>query len=199
MNTEIAKPIVSLPSNFSSQKHLPKFWSRVVKSDKCWEWIGSKDDEGYGRMHLGNGSIKAHRLSFLIAHGTISVGMCICHTCDNPSCVNPEHLWAGTNYENQHDKLKKQREARGATHGTRTKPECVKRGVANGRSKLNPELVESIRDQYASGKISYKKLASKFNVSKTLVRKIVANTLWKIDETLAQRSRRGFCKPKATA
>lgn len=85
-----------------------RFWRKVlIKSPSlCWEWKGLKFPTGYG--HLGNKC--AHRLSYEINIGKIPFRMCVCHTCDNPSCVNPNHLWLETVKDNMRDRDKKGRD-----------------------------------------------------------------------------------------
>lgn len=92
-----------------------RFWRYVdVKSpDKCWEWIGAKRQNGYGQLGVekadcdGLTTIAAHRLSYIIANGSIPDNMQINHTCDNKSCVNPAHLYAGSQAQNMHDRAKR--------------------------------------------------------------------------------------------
>lgn len=76
---------------------------------KCWEWISKKDKDGYGKFIIGKKSIRAHRFSYEFFESEIMEKMFICHSCDNPSCVNPKHLWLGTNQDNQIDSVKKGR------------------------------------------------------------------------------------------
>lgn len=85
-----------------------RFWSKVDRreADQCWPWLGSQDGRRYGQMSSGPGGgspIKAHRVSWIIANGPIPEGMNILHRCDNPPCVNPNHLLPGTQKQNIQD------------------------------------------------------------------------------------------------
>lgn len=88
-----------------------KFWSQVVKSDGCWEWSGSRTGDGYGALHeSGNPKqYKTHRVSYELHHGPIPPGMYVCHHCDNPPCVRPDHLYAGTATDNNRDTIRRKR------------------------------------------------------------------------------------------
>ena len=85
-----------------------RFWSKVKKTDSCWEWIGDKDKNGYGRFRLPMKSVRAHRHSWFLASGT-EPSLLICHKCDNPSCVRPDHLFEGTARDNTADMMAKGR------------------------------------------------------------------------------------------
>lgn len=86
-----------------------RFWSYVVTGSGCWEWIGHSSVNGYGRIRLGSKKVLAHRFSWELHFGDIPCGMEVCHKCDNPSCVNPSHLFCGTHSDNMKDRSAKGR------------------------------------------------------------------------------------------
>jgi len=90
-----------------------RFWSKVDRrgDDECWAWMANKNNKGYGMISPGDGGSKrlAHRMSWQLANGTIPVGLCVLHKCDNPPCVNPSHLFLGTYQDNAIDKVAKGR------------------------------------------------------------------------------------------
>ncbi len=88
-------------------------------STDCWLWTGGTDKDGYGQCHAArvakdNNVTRAHQLSWVMMNGPIPAGMLVCHTCDNPTCVNPAHLFLGTNKDNVHDMINKGRQINGA-------------------------------------------------------------------------------------
>lgn len=111
------------------EKYIEKFMGNLSVKKDCIEWVGSLDPKGYGRLRIGGGvTIKAHRLAYLLHHGYLP-DLFICHSCDNPSCVNPDHLFAGTIQDNHKDMVRKGR---------------MRIGVKHGRVRLNEEQVKTI-------------------------------------------------------
>lgn len=142
------------------------FWRWVRKDESgCWVWTRSLDSMGYGRFWYGSEYL-AHRVSFLLTNGYIDPDLDILHSCDNPSCVNPDHLSLGTAKDNMRDMIKK----------GRRKPML---GMGHHQAKLTDQQVIHIRQLYAVGNVSYKELANMFDVSDSLIGYIVKRKGWK--------------------
>lgn len=97
--------------------------------DGCWEWAGARMNTGYGVFGIRNLSYRAHRVAFEMATGRHPGPLLVCHRCDNPGCVNPGHLWLGTNSENTRDMIRKGRARNGAMSGRRAIPEICRCGT----------------------------------------------------------------------
>lgn len=139
------------------------FWNSVVdKATGCWIWSMYKNPDGYGQITVDGRSRSAHRVSYAVNRGPIPEGWLVCHRCDNPSCVNPDHLFVGTNADNLGDMARKGRH----------KP-C--KGEKHGRAKLTEADVIAIR---ASQGVSHSKLAAKFGISKTQITRIRGGEYW---------------------
>lgn len=139
------------------------FWDRMKKVGDCLEWSGSRDKDGYGTLRRGKIDHKAHRVAYELKNGQIPKGMCVCHTCDNPPCCNPDHLFLGTIKENNRDRTSKGRTAM---------------GEKNGLSKLKDEDIIKIRKMHTMG-ISQQKIADIFGVFQTSISRICRCVSWK--------------------
>lgn len=129
-----------------------RFWPKVNKTEYCWEWTGSRSPNGYGRLNVNNKPMYAHRISWEL-HNTQPVGdLSVLHTCDNPCCVNPEHLWLGNHSDNGLDAYKKGR---------------------NPGFKVSYEDAAEIRELYATGLHTLMGLGKHYGVSHKTIWHIV--------------------------
>lgn len=136
--------------------------------DGCWIWTGAKTHRGYGYFTINHKTYKSHRVSFELFIGPIPEGMCVCHSCDIPSCVNPAHLWLGTYQDNMKDRDNKSRQSHvGAPKGEK-----------NFSHKLTEEKVRLIRDFIDQG-ISLIRIAKMFGVSDQTISDIKFKKKWK--------------------
>jgi hypothetical protein len=89
----------------SSKSVSERFWEKVEKTDGCWMWTASLFEKGYGQFTLNGRNRRAHRVAYEMAHGEVPSDLQINHLCGNPSCVRPDHLYAGTQSQNMRDKV----------------------------------------------------------------------------------------------
>jgi hypothetical protein len=137
----------------------------------CWLWLGRpRGSNGYGGFMMNERVYVAHRASWLLLRGEIPDGKLVLHHCDNPSCVNPHHLFLGTHQDNEDDKVRKGRQARG---DKLAHPRAA--GEANGNSKLTIQAVREIR----AATVPQRSVAKAYGVTQALVSKIQRGEIWK--------------------
>lgn len=112
--------MIDLDKKISGKTIVDRFHALVDKSGDCWEWTGNKNMLGYGMIWYDGKNIRAHRVSYLIFNGDLSDNLFVCHKCDNPSCVNPSHLFLGTSKDNMRDMIKKGRAKMGVKSVAKT-------------------------------------------------------------------------------
>lgn len=144
-----------------------RFWSNVEKTDEqqCWHWLRHKNKLGYGVVGVGRKTALAHRVAYELVRGKIPNGMLVCHRCDNPSCVNPSHLFLGTDKDNMADCISKGRRA-----------SC--RWESNGRARLTRIQVAEIKSRYKNGE-TILELATQYPVGKSQIYNIVSGSQWR--------------------
>ncbi len=135
-------------------------------NNDCWVWLGAKQPTGYGLLWVSNTKKyeKTHRLSYKFFHGKIPDGICVCHKCDNPSCINPEHLFLGTHADNASDKISKGRQKIGSQHG---------------RAILKENQILKIRETYKGEYGQLSELAKKYHVTPQSISAIVNRKNWR--------------------
>jgi hypothetical protein len=141
-----------------------RLMARCTKNGGCWDWNGSADAKGYGRLNIGNKPVLAHRASWEAFRGQIPNGSYVLHKCDNPRCIRPEHLFLGDQQMNMEDKMKKKRHRYG-----------VSKGTDHGCSKLTEQQVLEIRASSGPSRI----IAEQYGISGRQVRDIRALKVWK--------------------
>jgi hypothetical protein len=155
-------PAPDLVARLRAIEGLINRWSPPGQPGDCWQWIGPKFKDGYGRVNISRSTgTTATRAIMLLRFGYFPPEIEVCHKCDNPGCVNPEHLFLGTPKDNAADKVAKGRQARFI-------------GTANASAKLTPDHVLAIR----SSNDSHAALARKYVVSESLIRQIRNRKVW---------------------
>jgi DNA-binding XRE family transcriptional regulator len=145
---------------------LDRFWAKVVDGGGCWEWAGCRVPDGYGHIKSGKTALKAHRLSWELANKKeVPEGLYVCHSCDNPSCVNPAHLWLGSAKDNSRDAMAKGRSV------------VFQSGTRNPAAKLTKAAVSEIRALRAQGRTG-RELAARYGVSKQAIYAVERGENW---------------------
>lgn len=153
-----------------SQTMNERFWSKVnIKSNKeCWDWRAYIKPTGYGQFTVHHGKyVNASRIAYILTHGEISDSLEVCHSCDNPKCVNPRHLFLGSHKDNMQDMVNK---GRGKLPPTLY-------GKYNSSSKLSKSKVKKIFEMKDKGK-SLRYIGNKFGVTKQAIWSIIHKKNW---------------------
>ncbi len=155
-----------MPNKYSHMSLSERFEQKVQyeANTGCWLWSGAMERHGYGLIiaETRQNPRLAHRVSYELHRGEIPHGLCVCHRCDTPACVNPDHLWLGTQRANIQDASRKRR---------------MPLGERQGNSKLKNAEVISIRALAAEGRNQYE-IAALFGISQPTVSEIVARKKW---------------------
>lgn len=160
-------PLIKLKDHGVGNTREEKFWSKVKRTnnpDECWEWQGIKNSRGYGVSAILTVTPiirSAHRKAFYYAYGIVPTAF-ICHTCDNPPCCNPKHLYEGSYQDNANDRVRRGRQLRGSLHG---------------RAKVTDAEVLEMR-RLANGH-TIASLARQFHLSESATRSIIKGENWK--------------------
>ena len=135
-----------------------RFYAFCDISNGCWVWTGAKDKDGYGLIRVAGKNLRAHRLSAeMHKQSPVPKGVHVCHSCDNPSCVNPDHLWFGDNSKNQVD--------------------CVRKGRRRNQKMLLEDVVYAKR-AYFNGELTQAALCAEFGVSAGYMSSIMTGRKW---------------------
>lgn len=147
------------------QEKIRRFYSKIDKSGECHIWTGFKDRDGYGKYAGIFETAIAHRVSYILKYGHFDNKLMVCHKCDNPSCVNTDHLFLGTALENNRDKIYK------------------------GRSKIkySDNLIQEIRNDFKSG-INVYQLSKKYKISRMYITEIVTYKKRKLPNELVTKT-----------
>ena len=149
---------IKIPKEQDRIRFLSKV-SAACNEGGCLEWMGCRDKNGYGQFKVRGRQFKAHRVAFLLGCGTDPCGFFVCHKCDNPACVNPEHLFLGTPLDNMLDKKAKGRATSGDAHS---------------KAKLRSGDIAMIRSDTRAQKL----IAFDYGVGRALISKVKLGRVW---------------------
>lgn len=152
------------PSCFKLEVLIERFHKKYIKNENgCWIWISAKNN-WYGNFCMIGKQEKSHRASYRLFKGEIPVNMVVSHSCDVPSCVNPDHLTASTQKENIHEQIKRNRNTRGSL---------------SHHAKITPREVVAIRALWCTGKLTQGEMAKAYGLRQQSISKIVTNKKWR--------------------
>lgn len=150
-----------------NKSHAVPFLDRIDKSGSCWMWTGYRDKNGYGHLTVDNINRTAHRYSWELVNGSIPDGLFVCHKCDNPSCVNPDHLFLGTQADNVKDCHDKGRSSGGSMPGE-----------TNPSSKITEDQAKSIFVERNRNRKSLGSIARQYGITEQMVWLIAKGKKW---------------------
>lgn len=147
-------------NNVMTEADVERFLKKIKKTDTCWLWTASTRGGGYGSFKLHSRTVLAHRVSYILFNGDLSINDVVRHSCDTPSCVNPSHLLLGSCADNVADRVARGRSAV---------------GQLNGQSKLTREIVTDCRKSKETSIV----LAKKYGVGISAMERARRGTTWK--------------------
>ncbi len=165
-----------------------RFWAFVNKDGPahpyhpdlglCWLWTAHTVHFGYGEVSVAGVNWRAHRYAYKLAHGRLPRRMFVCHSCDNPPCCNPAHLFLGTQQDNLDDCARKGRTTKGTRNGQFTHPERTARGEKGGHAKLTTDNVRAMRRAHFVDGVPCSRLAAQYGVCKATAREAILGITW---------------------
>ena len=201
MNERYGDPLAKKPRGLTPEE---RFWLLVRrrKGRACWQWMGYRSKQGYGRFSTHEKTWVASRFAYTVVKGAIPPKKIVRHRCDNPKCVRPSHLLLGTHKDNRRDAIRRKRLPVGRRHWTRrrsmrhrlargqrnaryTRPWTTPRGSRHGRAKLSYALADKIKRRYEAGKASQAQMARELGVDKNTVLDICKGRRWNRARDLA--------------
>lgn len=165
------EPTQFIPGHWLKSQYLlspeERFWGKIDKRspNECWEWQAGKSNKGYGRLWVNGDNVNAHVFSYELHNGPIPRGLFVLHKCDNRRCVNPNHLFLGTQQDNIDDMRAKGRESYPGHSGMP--------GERNGNARFTNEQVKVLREQFLIANCSVMAFARSHNVPENTMRKII--------------------------
>lgn len=174
---------------YTLEQQIITFWNKVNKNapapcnspelGNCWEWTAGCFWDGYGNKRWGDSVQRAHRISWQLANGKIPNGLLVLHKCDNRKCVNPAHLFLGTNQDNMDDMKAKGRSKK--EKGRKMPPKSAEtiRRMSDAQGKITRDIACEIRNRYKENNISQKALGIEYGLSQSQICNIVKGSRWK--------------------
>lgn len=162
----------------ASRPLVDRFWACVNKTAACWLWTGPVQKNGYGQMSRSGrrGAAWVHRVSYELAHGPIPAGLCVCHKCDTPLCVRPDHLFLGTRADNLKDAMIKRR---------------VAWGSRNSHAKLTADQVTEIHNQITRG-VPKATVQRDYGISRSHLNAVLRGVFWRNLDMMPRHSVKPF-------